>query len=199
MDGDRRCREIELQDYCFREGETMSVGTSSRVVIMANDTDFGTTGSYLAPAVAPTLCETAVLVAAVSAGAAVTACAGYVANAWANNVGHRHGSHRHQADAEAVRGAGVAGGSFAELLDARGAQFGFTGAQPSAPVSCYAAAATVAAGVVTAFATGAVLVTAAHHFGGHGHFGADVGTGGPEIGSGSVDGLIAARLDALPA
>jgi hypothetical protein len=119
MDGDRRCREIELQDYCFREGETMSVGTSSRVVIMANDTDFGTTGSYLAPAVAPTLCETAVLVAAVGAGAAVTACAGYVANAWANNVGHRHGHHWHQGDVESLRADSVAGGSLTELIDAR--------------------------------------------------------------------------------
>ncbi|WP_410616928.1 hypothetical protein [Amycolatopsis sp. lyj-109] len=177
----------------------MSAVTPSRVVTIADATDFGASGTYLTPAVAPTLCETAVLVAAVSAGAAVTACAGYVANAWANNVGHRHGHHRYQEDAEAVRGAGVTGGSLAELLDARGAQFGFT-AQPSAPVSCYAAAAaTVAAGVVTAFATGAALVTAAHHFGGHGHFGADAGTGGPGIGSDSVDGLIAARLVALPA
>ncbi|WP_410641102.1 hypothetical protein [Amycolatopsis sp. lyj-346] len=153
---------------------------------------------YLTPAVAPTLCETAVLVAAVAAGAAVTACAGYVANAWAANVGHNRG-HRHQPDAGAHRGAGVAGGSLAELLDVRDGQFGFADERPGAPVACYAAAAAALAGVATAFATGAALVTAAHHFGGHGHFGAETGPGGAETGPDSVDSLIAARLGAVPA
>lgn len=97
----------------------MSVATPSRVVTVANDTDFGATGIQLAPAVAPTLCETAILVAAVGAGAAVTACAGYVANAWANNFGHRRGHHLDQEDLQALRGAGVAGGSLAELVEAR--------------------------------------------------------------------------------
>lgn len=97
----------------------MSVATPSRVVSVANDTDFGATGIHLASAVAPTLCETAILVAAVGAGAAVTACAGYVANAWANNYGHRRGHYREQEDLEPLRGAAVAGGSLAELVDAR--------------------------------------------------------------------------------
>ena len=97
----------------------MSVATPSRVVSMADDSDFGATGSYLAPAVAPTLCETAVLVAAVGAGAAVAACAGYVANAWANNFGHHRGRYQDQEDLQPVRGAVVAGGSLAELVDAR--------------------------------------------------------------------------------
>ncbi|MDX3187180.1 hypothetical protein PV458_02080 [Streptomyces sp. MN03-5084-2B] len=97
----------------------MSVATPSRVVTLANDTAFGATGTYLAPAVAPTLCETAILVAAVGAGAAVTACAGYVANAWANNVGHRRWHHHDQEDLQSLRGVEAAGGSLAELVDAR--------------------------------------------------------------------------------
>ena len=97
----------------------MSVATPSRVVTIANDTDFGATGVYLTSAVAPTLCETAILVAAVGAGAAVTACAGYVANAWAHNIGHRRGHHHYQEDLRALRGTAVAGGSLAELVEAR--------------------------------------------------------------------------------
>ncbi|WP_086841685.1 hypothetical protein [Amycolatopsis kentuckyensis] len=102
----------------------MSVATPSRVVSVANDTDFGATGIHLASAVAPTLCETAVLVAAVGAGAAVTACAGYVANAWANNVGHRRGHYRGQEEPVSLRAAAVAGGSVAELVDARAEALG---------------------------------------------------------------------------
>ncbi|SEC51257.1 hypothetical protein SAMN04489727_4025 [Amycolatopsis tolypomycina] len=177
----------------------MSVATPSRVVTVADATEFDASANYLTPAVAPTLCETAVLVAAVGAGAAVAACAGYVANAWANNFGHHRGHHGHHGDADAPRGLEVAGGSVADLIDARGGQFGFAAEQPVQPVSCYAVAATVAAGVATAFATGAVLVTAAHHFGGHGHFGDDPECTVPEIGSGSVRGLIDARLAAIPA
>ncbi|MEU0534183.1 hypothetical protein [Amycolatopsis tolypomycina] len=177
----------------------MSVATPSRVVTVADATEFDASANYLTPAVAPTLCETAVLVAAVGAGAAVAACAGYVANAWANNFGHHRGHHGRHGDADAPRGLEVAGGSVADLIDARGGQFGFAAEQPVQPVSCYAVAATVAAGVATAFATGAVLVTAAHHFGGHGHFGDDPECTVPEIGSGSVRGLIDARLAALPA
>lgn len=97
----------------------MSVATPSRVVTMANGTDFGATSIYLTPAVAPTLCETAILVAAVGAGAAVTACAGYVANAWANNFGHRRGHHQDREDLEALRGTAVAGASLTELVEAR--------------------------------------------------------------------------------
>ncbi|MFC0433333.1 hypothetical protein [Kutzneria buriramensis] len=43
---------------------------------------------------APTMSECAVLVAAVGAGAAVAACAGYIANAWANLANQHHGHKR---------------------------------------------------------------------------------------------------------
>ncbi|MEU4251833.1 hypothetical protein AB0F15_30885 [Amycolatopsis sp. NPDC026612] len=97
----------------------MFPATRSRVVDLANGTDFGNADGYLAAAVVPTMCETAVLVAAVGAGAAVAACAGYVANAWANNVGHHHGHHGHRDAAEAPAGLDAAGGSLAGLIDAR--------------------------------------------------------------------------------
>ena len=102
----------------------MSVAAPSRVVSIANDTDFGATGIYLTPVVAPTLCETAVLVAAVGAGAAIAACAGYIANGWANNTGHRRGRYQDREDLELFRGAAVAGGSLAELVDARTERLG---------------------------------------------------------------------------
>ena len=80
-----------------------------------------------------------------------------------------------------------------------GADGGFLGDRPGAPVSCYAAAAaTVAAGVVAAFATGAALVAAAHHFGGHHHFTPDGAHGGSPIDGGSVETLIGTRIGALP-
>lgn len=94
----------------------MSVATPSRVVTMANDTDFDNTAGYLTGlVVAPTLCETAVLIAAVAAGAAMAASAGYVANAWANN----HGHYGNQEDVELLRDAAVPVGSLTDLIDAR--------------------------------------------------------------------------------
>ena len=98
----------------------MSVATESRVVTMANDTDFDAVELRLDFAVAPTLCETAVLVAAVGAGAAIAACAGYIANAWANNAaGHRNGHHRHLEETESLQGVAVPAGSLTDLIDAR--------------------------------------------------------------------------------
>jgi len=81
-----------------------------------------------------------------------------------------------------------------------GTDGGYLGGGPAVPVSCYrAAAVTVAAGVAAAFATGAALVAAAHHFGGHydSEFGS-AGRGTP-IGDGSVQDLIGARVGALQA
>ena len=72
---------------------------------------------------------------------------------------------------------------------------GYLGDRPSMPVSCYAAAATVAAGVAAAFLTGAVLVAGAHHFGGHHHFQPEGADGGSPVAGGSVQSLI----DALSA
>ncbi|WP_143264027.1 hypothetical protein [Amycolatopsis kentuckyensis] len=79
-----------------------------------------------------------------------------------------------------------------------GTDGGYLGVRPAMPVSCYrAAAATVAAGVVAAFATGAALVAAAHHFGGHYDSGCESTGRGRPIGDGSVRDLIGARVDAL--
>jgi len=79
-----------------------------------------------------------------------------------------------------------------------GTDGGYLRDRPTVPVSCYrAAAVTVAAGVAAAFATGAALVAAAHHFGGH--YGSEcesVGDGTP-IGGGSVQDLIGTRVNAL--
>jgi hypothetical protein len=90
--------------------------------------------------------------------------------------------------------------AFAAHKEQFGADGGYLGDLSSAPVSCYAkAAATVFAGVVTAFATGAALVAGAHHFGGHDHFGAEAADGGSPIADGSVQTLIDARNGAISA
>ena len=79
-----------------------------------------------------------------------------------------------------------------------GTDGGYLGDRPSAPVSCYAAAAaTVAAGVVAAFATGAALVAAAHHFGGHYDSEFEGVAGGPPLAGASVESLIGARIGTL--
>jgi hypothetical protein len=63
----------------------MSTAAHSRVVALANSTDLDRDEIFLTPELAPVLCECAVLVAA---GGAVTACACYSANCWANLKGH---------------------------------------------------------------------------------------------------------------
>ncbi len=90
------------------------------------------------------------------------------------------------------------------VLAAHNEQFGTDGGffvdRPITPVSCYAAAATIAAGVAAAFVTGAALAGAAHYFGGgHRHFDHPAGAGGPAIEPDSLDALLGVRLDALPA
>jgi hypothetical protein len=66
----------------------------SRVAVLANAADLDGAEGYLAYAVVPTTSECAIYVAAIGAGAAISACAGYIANAWANlnkygDIGHR--------------------------------------------------------------------------------------------------------------
>src|SRR3954451_25239204 len=108
--------QIAFSIHRFQERETMSVATPSKVVTMADDTDFDDTAGYLTDlVVAPALCECAVVIAAVAAGAAVAACAGYLANAWAANRGH-FGDQEH---VELLGYTGVGSGSLADLIDAR--------------------------------------------------------------------------------
>ena|SRR5215203_3361400 len=63
----------------------------------------------------PTLCGTAVVISAIAAGAAVAACAGYLANAWA--AGHGHFDEDQERDA-ALLGSGNSDSAI-HLLEAR--------------------------------------------------------------------------------
>jgi hypothetical protein len=62
--------------------------STARVVALANTADLDSAENFLASAASPVMCECAVMLAAIVAGSAVSACAGYLANAWANLNGH---------------------------------------------------------------------------------------------------------------
>src|SRR3954469_1088781 len=82
----------------------------------ANTADLDTVEGNILNIAAPTLCGTAVVISAIAAGAAVAACAGYLANAWA--AGHGHFDESQERDA-ALLSSGDSNNSAIYLLEAR--------------------------------------------------------------------------------